>query len=244
MPIGNGAEHGSPIGTAIVVDGMPDGISAFTTTRAAGSFGLVSQEPVNDVTERWHRLLDDLVDSGVSRLASAMQVHGADIVRHTGDWRGWLRLRGVDGHITSTRGTALAVTVADCTPVFIAHERGVIAALHAGWRGTAAGILERGLEAMEALDCPADECVVHLGPSICGDCYEVGPEVIEALTGTRPAGKQLVDVRALLEDRAFKCGARNVTISPFCTRHDNGTLYSHRAGDPGRLLGVIALTSR
>jgi hypothetical protein len=168
------------------------------------SFGLGSSEPVESVMRRWDRLLDALAARGVARLATAHQVHGADVVRHATHWRGWLRERGVDGHITDVPGTALAVTIADCTPVFIAHPRGVIAALHAGWRGTAAGILSVGLDAMADLGCPADECRVHLGPSICGACYEVGPE--GRLYGRRTDGKGL-DVRRAGE-KAMRRGRR------------------------------------
>lgn len=233
----------SPLASAIHVDGMPEGVRAFTTTRAAGSFGLVSSESTVAVHNRWSALQDDLAALGVYRLASASQVHGADVVRHHGSWRGWLRERGVDGHLTNVPGTALAVTVADCTPVFIAHPSGVIAALHAGWRGTAAGILNVGLDALAELGCPADECVVHLGPSICGACYEVGPEVFEALVGVRPAAKGLIDVRAVLADQATRRGVRELRQSDRCTLHHNDQLYSHRAGDEGRELGVILLSA-
>lgn len=237
----NLAEHASPIASAIQAPGMPVGVRAFTTTRAAGSFGLVSSEPTLAVHNRWSALQDDLAAIGVMRLASATQVHGADVVRHGGSWRGWLRQRGVDGHITNVPGTALAVTVADCTPVFLAHPSGVVAALHAGWRGTAAGILPVGLDAMAEFGCPADECSVHLGPSICGACYEVGPDVFEALTGVRPAQKGLIDVRAVLADQATSRGVRSLTVSDRCTLHHNDQLFSHRAGDEGRELGVILL---
>jgi YfiH family protein len=233
--------HNAPLASAIHVEGLPAGIRAFTTTRAAGSFGLVSSEPTTEVQQRWSALQDDLAGIGVPRLASATQVHGADVVRHGSGWRGWLRQRGVDGHISNVPGTALAVTVADCTPVFIAHPVGVIAALHAGWRGTAAGILRVGLDAMSEFGCPAAECSVHLGPSICGGCYEVGPEVFEALTGSRPPAKGLIDVRAILADQAARRGVRELTVSEWCTRHHNDQLYSHRAGDAGRALGVIVL---
>lgn len=238
------SKSASPLATAEIVSGMPSNVLAFTTTRAAGSFGLGSDEPVGAVMDRWHALESDLAAHGVVRLASAHQVHGADVVRHRAGWQGWLRKRGVDGHITDAPGTALAVTIADCTPVFIAHPSGVVAALHAGWRGTAARILEVGLDAMEFADCPADECVVHLGPSICGDCYEVGPEVIEAMTGIRPSGKELLDVRAVLREQAARRGVKDVQVSGQCTRHHNDRFFSHRAGDAGRQLGVIAMMNR
>lgn len=231
------------LGQAEAVPGMPGGVAAWTTTRAIGSFGLGSDEAVADVMQRWDRLQEALAARGVHRLASAHQVHGADVVEHRGGWRGWLRERGVDGHVTAVPGTALVVTIADCTPVFVAHPRGVIAMLHAGWRGTAAGILQVGLEAMDALGCPAGECVVHLGPSICRACYEVGPEVFEALTGVRPATKGLLDVRAILADQARAAGVGELTVSDLCTRCGDKRFYSHRGGDAGRQLGVIALQS-
>ncbi len=226
---------------AIAAPGMPDGVSAWTTTRAMGSFGLVSDEPVGAVMARWETLQGALLTRGVSRLATASQVHGAEIVAHGGGWRGWLRLRGVDGHISTVAGTALAVTVADCTPVFMAHPRGVIAALHAGWKGTALGILTAGLDAFAALGCPADECVIHLGPSICGRCYEVGPEVLEQVLGRPARAKACLDVRAVLAEQAERRGVRELSVSHHCTRCDAGRFFSHRGGDPGRQLGLIRM---
>lgn len=230
-----------PLAIAVEADGLPPGISGWTTTRQAGSFGLVSDEPVGAVMARWNLLQDALAHRGLQRLASATQVHGADLVQHRGGWQGWLRLRGVDGHVTTIPGTALAVTVADCTPVFMAHPRGVAAVLHAGWRGTAAGILPAGLDAFAELGCPAEECHVHLGPSICRSCYEVGPEVFEAMGAPPPATRGLLDVRAILAEQATKRGVTELTISELCTRCRTDRLFSHRGGDAGRQLGIVAL---
>lgn len=232
-----------PLGSAESVLGMPDGVLAWTTTRADGSFGMGSLEPVADVMERWARLQDGLAALRIERLATAHQVHGAAVERHDGGWRGWLRLRGVDGHVTNSPGTALAVTIADCTPVFVAHPRGAVAALHAGWRGTAARILDVGLDALAAMGYPADECVVHLGPSICGPCYEVGPEVLSAVYGIPATGKGQLDVREVLREQAWRRGVNHISSSAACTRCDADRFFSHRGGDPGRQLGVIALQS-
>ncbi len=229
-----------PLATAIQVEEFRSlGVTACTTTRAAGSFGLASQEPVADVMDRWSALMDDCRSLGASALATAGQVHGADIEAHSPGWRGWLRGKDHDGHVTISHGVAMAVTVADCTPVFLAHENGAIAVLHAGWRGTAAGILERGLAQMAKLGAPANEVHVHLGPSICGACYQVGPEVIEAVLGVRVSGPTLLDVRANLAERAERVGCRNVSVSAWCTRCQGDRLYSHRGGDTGRQLGVL-----
>jgi YfiH family protein len=225
------------------VVGLPAGVHGWTTTRATGSFGLGSREPAEDVFGRWSALQADLRAMGADRLACAHQVHGAVVEAHRDGWRGWLRGHGVDGHVTTVPGTALAVTVADCTPVFVAHPAGAVAALHAGWRGTAGHILSVGLGLLGDLGYPASECVVHLGPAICGPCYEVGPEVLEAVTGRPAQGKGYLDVRAVLAEQARRLGVPNVTISSACTRCHNDRFYSHRAGDPGRQLGLIVLAS-
>jgi YfiH family protein len=239
--------NGLPLLAAESMPGMPAGIAAWTTTRLDGSFGLMSDDPVVAVTDRWTRLQEALEEQGVVRLATASQVHGATVATHGGGWHGWLRLRGVDGHISTVPGTALAVTVADCTPVFIAHPGGAIAALHAGWRGTAARILDVGLDALTSLGFPAAECVVHLGPAICGACYEVGPEVLAAVYGPAISAvgdaKGQLDVRAVLRSQAEARGVAQISSSEGCTRCHPERYFSHRGGDAGRQLGVIALVS-
>ncbi len=191
--------------------------------------------------ERWTALQDELAELGVRRLATAVQVHGAAVAEHGEGWHGWLRLRDVDGHLSTTPGTALAVTVADCTPVFVAHPAGAILALHAGWRGTALRIVDAGLDALARRGYPPDECSVYLGPAICGPCYEVGPDVLSAVSGKRHAGKGHVDLRAVLAEQAESRGVREIMTSDACTRCHNTRFFSHRAGDAGRQLGVIAL---
>lgn len=212
------------------------GVSAFTTARAAGTYGLHGDEPVGIVVARWEALRASL---GGARLASARQVHGATIIRHVPGWAGWLRADEADGHLAPLPGTAMAVTVADCVPVFIAHRSGVTALVHSGWRGTASHITGRAIEMMIAERCPAAELVVHCGPAICGKCYEVSPDVYAALTGQAVDKPTRVDLRLLIAEHARALGVREITISERCTRCDNERFYSHRAGDPGRQLAVM-----
>jgi polyphenol oxidase len=231
------------VGQSEIVPGFADlGVVAFTTTRAVGTFGMASGEPAKAVTERWSALRAELRRSG-PRLATAAQVHGATVLVHATCWEGWLRADDADGHVAMERGTALAVTVADCVPVFIAHPSGAVAMLHSGWRGTAARIVERGIDTLAKRGIPAAELRVHLGPAICGDCYEVSGEVYAALTGTNPGRPTHVDLRALIADHARRAGARDIAISPWCTRHNNDRFFSHRAGDAGRQLGVMVATA-
>lgn len=187
---------------------------------------------------RWDALRDELRPGG-PRLATAKQVHGSRVIVHGSDWEGWLRGDEADGHASIDRGTAMAVSIADCVPVFIAHRSGAAALLHSGWRGTAGRIIEHGIAALTTRGVPVGELHVHLGPAICGRCYEVSPEVHEQLTGVRPARARPVDLRAVIADHARAAGVTHITVSDSCTRCHNERFYSHRAGDAGRQLGVL-----
>jgi len=135
---------------------------------------------------------------------------------------------------------ALAVGVADCVPVFIAHPSGIVALLHSGWRGTAAHITTEAIAALARNGLPPDELAIHLGPAICGRCYEVSIEVREQLTGEAATRPGKVDLRSLIAEHATETWVQKITVSPLCTRCDNDRFFSHRAGDAGRQIGVIA----
>ena len=215
------------------------GIRAFTTTRDAGTFGLSGAEPVNEVMGRWTSVQQEISETAC-RLASIRQVHGTRVVVHTGGWEGWLRGGEADGHIASEKGIGLAVGVADCVPVFIAHPSGVVALLHSGWRGTAARITTEAIAALARYGLPPDELAIHLGPAICGRCYEVSAEVREQLTGQPVTRAGHVDIRSLIAEHATETGVQKITVSSSCTKCDNDRFFSHRAGDKGRQIGVIA----
>jgi YfiH family protein len=238
------------------------GVEAFTTTRAAGDYGLGENEPPAEALARWHALQVELAEIA-PRLVSARQVHGAKVLEHragtaagggdpvgasgVGDpvgasgvgYYGWTRHQGADGHLTFARGVACVVTVADCVPVFIAHPSGAVALLHAGWRGTASRIVERGIARMIDQGLDAADLKVHFGPAICGRCYQVGPDVFEQLTGWQTIRNRHVDLRALLSEQAREMGVRQLSASPHCTKCDNDRFFSHRAGDSGRQVAVI-----
>jgi YfiH family protein len=222
----------------VVDEFTPYGVRAFTTGRAAGSFSTTGLEPVRDVMARWDALRTAL-RSGGPRLATARQVHGSHVVVHGPTWEGWLRCDDADGHVAMERGTAMAVSIADCVPVFIVHPSGAAAILHSGWRGTAGRIVEQGIAALTLRGVPAKELRIHLGPAICGRCYEVSPEVYERLTGAKPPAPRAVDLRALIADQARASGVGHISISDACTRCNNERFYSHRGGDTERQLGVL-----
>lgn len=216
-----------------------------TTTRGpsapAFDLGLFSEgTPVERVREHWSRLL---AGTGMRAAMHARQVHEADVRTHGAPADGLNLVEPCDGHTTTERGVLLAVTVADCVPVFLVDPRTqAIGLLHAGWRGTAAGVLERGLALMGG-GAVARGLRVHLGPAICGACYEVGPEVFAGLGEPVPAGPTPLDLRGVLARRAVAHGVapEHVTVSAHCTRCTGSDLFSHRGGDRGRQVGYLGV---
>jgi polyphenol oxidase len=219
------------------------GMLAFTTTRAAGSFNLNATEPAANVYSRWLGLREVLRER-TPRVASAHQVHGTRVIEHEATWEGWLRAFDADGHLAAGPATGMAVSLADCVPIFVGHPSGLGALLHAGWRGTASRILDRALELIRGRGLSTRDLTLHLGPSICGRCYEVGPEVHLALTGSRVDAPAPIDIRAVLARQARDAGIQRISISDSCTRCNNDAFFSHRAGDEGRQLGVLVNASR
>lgn len=204
--------------------------------------GLWGQTPVGVALGRWQRLM---TSTGLRRAVHARQVHGARVQKHESGGAGLTVLQGVDGHVTVSPDVLLSVSVADCVPVFLlAPERRAVAVLHAGWRGTAAGVLEAGVEALCSMArVRSQDLLMHLGPAICGECYEVGPEVHEALGRPVPSAPKPVDLRGVLVDRALATGiaGASITISAFCTRCGESPFFSHRGGDAARQMGVIGV---
>ena len=223
------------------------GVTAGITTRQGGySLGLWTSDPSEQVMTRWRAFRDSFAPQ-FPTVVHGHQVHG-DVVRWYENLPpGWLVVEGVDGHATGQPGVLLTVTVADCVPIYlVAPARGVIALLHAGWRGVAGGMLDRGLAALEQNGVSPSELVMHCGVSICGACYEVGYEVAERLTGRPHTAATKVDLRALLADRARALGIRDVSISPHCSAHEPEQFHSHRrsGGRDGRMIAYLGVPLR
>jgi purine-nucleoside/S-methyl-5'-thioadenosine phosphorylase / adenosine deaminase len=220
-------------------------VVAGITTRGRGfSLGLWSEENVGQVMSRW-RAVRAALHSRFPGVILAHQVHATTVQWHAAATEGWLILDGVDGHATGVRGLLLTVTVADCIPVYLAvPHKAVVALLHAGWRGTAGGILERGVELVRrAAAAPASHIVMHCGVGICGACYEVGSEVLSQFSGRAEAGPGHVDLRAVLAQQGQALGLGEITASPWCSAHDREHFFSHRAsgGRDGRMLAYAGL---
>ncbi len=198
---------------------------------------------------------------GLDTLVFARQVHGASAALVGPDDRG----RGTTSEndaildtdilVTTTPGVTLVVLVADCVPLALVDpDAGVLAAVHAGWRGTAAGAVGHALRAMEDCGARAPQVRAFLGPAVHPDRYQVSDEVHEALSGAvgagpldpavaRPdgAGHWLVDLIAANRQQLLAGGvdAANIVGSGLSTADE--AFFSDRAQRP---CGRFALLAR
>jgi YfiH family protein len=148
--------------------------------------------------------------AGASRLAQGRQVHGTRVVV---DAQG---VEEADGQVTTARGVAAVVLVADCLPVALVG-RDAAGVVHAGWRGLAGGVLEEGVAACGAV-------AAAIGPGIGPCCYEVGDDV-RAVFGT---SEPTLDLKAIARARLQAAGVGEVHDCGLCTSCDAERFFSHR----------------
>ena len=207
--------------------------------------GLWSTQPVGEVMSRWLAFRRSM--NGFHAVALGNQVHGVELM-NADSAQGWTHVDGVDGWVTTTPGILLSVTVADCVPVYLVARGRGIALLHAGWRGTAGGILGRGIERLTTVTKTSiDDIVMHCGIGICGACYEVGAEVMSGCGATvEGPGPWHLDLRCTLMEQGRTLGVTRMTASSWCSAHHRAEFYSHRAsgGSDGRMVAYLGIVRR
>ena len=137
-----------------------------------------------------------------------------------------------DALFTEDAGIALSVATADCVPVLLAGPRGH-AAIHAGWRGIAAGVIPAALEKLRG---DRAEWTAWVGPAIGACCYEVGEDVAAQVVAASapefaisgPEGKPHLDLAGAVRHQLAAGGVGQVIVLPRCTRCDEETLWSYR----------------
>jgi polyphenol oxidase len=217
---------------------------------ARGSLNLsfnVGDDAAN-VEENWLRVRSELAGVDVVTMG---QVHGARVVRVDGSIN---RVDSVDALLTDRPGVAVGVMTADCVPILmIAPDARVAIAVHAGWRGTLAGIAAVAVEAVSReLHVPPGLLQVALGPSIDQCCYEVDAgigEQLEARFGRLGSAwkargaKGHLDLRATNRQILIAAGVPETSIDIVgpCTACQMMQYFSHRAsgGQAGRQLSVV-----
>ncbi len=182
--------------------------------------------------------------AGLPMPAESRQVHGASVLRagrdtlrdHEPEGDAWIALRA------EWADASIAVRWADCVPLLIADRRGrAVAAAHAGWRGTVAGVAPRVVGALAAHGVGPDELIVALGPAIGGCCYTVGTDVLEAVAGAAGTAPERIGERGRLDLRravhlqllAAGVAPAAIHVAPWCTACAGELFFSHRRQGAG-----------
>jgi hypothetical protein len=233
----------------------PDAATLAFSTRLGGvsrspfdtlNLGRSTEDDPDDVAENRRRFAESL-GLATAALATAGQVHGADVARVTAPG---LHHR-CDALVTRVPDLALAITGADCTPLLL-ESPGVVAAVHSGWRGTAAGVAVRALRVLCAEgDTDPSTVTVHIGPSIRSCCYRVGDEVArqfpaEAVRFEHEGWHLDLVAAARLQLGEAGVGVERIHAVSACTACEPAYYFSHRRDGPrtGRHWAVAALHAK
>lgn len=199
------------------------------------------------------RAIADAIGFDAASLYQASQVHGARVLVADGAPAAALR-EEADALVAKREGAAVGVRVADCTPVLVADEAsGAVAAIHAGWRGVVANVIDAAVKAMNA---EPSRLVAAIGPCIGPCCFEVGEDVAAQIAGAsdpsvvvhvhRP--KAYVDMRRAARAQLRAAGLRDARVDdvPGCTKCGGEQFHSHRRdGDgAGRAIAIVVARAR
>ena len=211
------------------------------------NLGFTAHDPRDTVETNRRRLVERI--GSATRLITVRQVHAAEVLRVTS--AGLATDAEADGLITDEPGLLLGIQTADCVPILIADpEHRAVGAFHAGWRGTAARIVEAGVARMAAeFGSDPEKLLAAIGPSIGRCCYQVGEEVAAIFTADFEYGRALLagernlDLKRANGRQLLAAGLRgeNISMSDDCTSCQPAKYFSHRAqaGVTGRMLAVI-----
>ncbi len=180
-------------------------------------------------------------------LSSLEQVHSSDVVVDDGEEK--TDRPRADGLLTNLRGRVLSIRTADCFAILLAdHDAGAVAAVHAGWRGTAGRIAYRAVEKMvDELGAQPERVEALIGPGIAGCCFEVGSETAARFDArfVRSEPKPHVDLAGANRSQLLEAGLRprNIHAVGQCSYCDSEPFFSYRreGESAGRMLAFIGL---
>ncbi len=244
-----------------VLDAFPELLHAITTRHGGVSTGpWASLNLTNGTGDR-----REAVEENLRRVADILGLRRADLVspnqRHTANVRRVGRgdrgqvFEGYDILITDEPGVPLLLRYADCTPILVydpAHR--AMAVVHSGWRGTVQGAARAAVEAMrDQFGSRPDEMIAAIGPAIGPCCYQVGQDVVDAVTAAfagarellpkQPDGSYHFDLWAANRRLLTEAGIRQIVMAEMCTACRTDEFYSYRAerGRTGHFGAVMML---
>lgn len=230
---------------------------------ASMNFREDAEDKEENVRENYKRIAA-VLGMDVQRFVRSQLVHGNQVhlVTEQDYGEGVVRpasLKGYDGLMTNQPRVTLVATFADCVPLYFADPiHRAIALSHSGWRGTVAQIGKETIQAMkDTFGTKPEQLLVGIGPCICGDCYEVGEEVIcefqkemdgwdvDGIIQKKENGKYQLDLqkanqKILLQNGVLK---EHLFAGDFCTCCNSKYLFSHRAtqGRRGNLAAFLSI---
>ncbi|OUR65475.1 multi-copper polyphenol oxidoreductase [Methylophaga sp. 42_25_T18] len=234
----------------------PNNIKAISTTRHGG----YSSPPFGKLNLGSHVGDDQLIVSQnrqqLIQLANLpesplwlQQVHGSHMI-NSADWQADIE---ADAMFSQHANHICTVMTADCLPLLLCNQQGdTVAAVHVGWRGLAAGIIDK---ALKAFSCEASDIMAWLGPAIGPAQFEVGKEVYDMFVGKSPNAADafiatksqhyLADIYSLARQYLQKQGVQNIFGGEFCTVSDEERFFSYRRdGITGRMASMIWITNK
>jgi YfiH family protein len=226
---------------------------------SALNLGYFQGDEQENVAENRRRFLR-AIGTEHARIITARQTHSTDRCTIESQEQAQGPRPECDALLTRMTGALIGVQTADCLPILIGDTRsGAMAAIHAGWRGTAGRITERTVaDLMLGQGVNPRDCIAALGPAACAECYEVGDDVIDRykkefrywrdlFINFKENGKAHLDIRAANVRQLGFCGFSEdrIHVADYCTMHQNELFFSYRRertaqpGGVGRSLSVI-----
>lgn len=235
----------------------PSSIQALSTTRVGG-VGLPPYDALNlgqhvgdnphTVTKNRQLLTEQAHLPEPPRWLN--QVHSTQVINTT-SWQESDKPEA-DAIFSHTRNHVCAMMTADCLPLLLCNQQGTqVAAIHAGWRGLAAGIIEK---TVALFDDPID-ILVWLGPAIGADKFEVGDDVFHAFTSHSAHASHafqqhdesvyFADIYQLATQRLNQCGVTSIFGGDYCTMSDSEQFFSYRRdGVTGRMASLVWISDK
>ncbi len=222
--------------------GLPKVGCAFTTA-LAGNMSFVAEQAGENVAANRHRIMSTL---GLRRWVEFHQVHGTEFLIEPEPAPPEQRIPALDadGGCTGRKGLALLIKTADCQPILFTDKSGrAVAALHAGWRGNAAGYPGIGLTRFcETFSIGPEEVLAVRGPSLGrAEFIHFEREWPAQFTPWFDAERRSMDLWSLLRRQLIEAGMlpEHIFSLDLCTQSLPGLFFSHRRGDRGRQLSLI-----
>lgn len=260
--IASSAEHGAGFEVSRLLQAA--GFTHAFFTRRGGvstgpyaslSFSLAAGDEEAHVVENLRRA-GRVLGVDAAHLYYLSQVHGREVIElHGGEDRDAVLHREGDALISRATGLACGVRYADCVPVLLADRAsGAVAAVHAGWRGVACGVVRAALLRLRALAGGSPDLIAAVGPHISARAFEVSPEVAEELRrasdAERPVveqgGRPHVDLRCIVRAQLRAAGVHDAAIDDVggCTVNDPDRYFSFRRDGAASGRHVAAIVAR